>query len=252
MIGRISATLLLCVLGAASLAASPVTANAARPRHHQHQHYAASDAGRKLGDVAATTTATAAAGHAGKGSGGGGYGGGLAALDRARAALQSMLSLIYHRYEVSRDNLLIIPIYITVCVYFVHQMHTSYGADLFRVYHNLGNATWTALRTKFARQIVLAHVHRRDSGTSTSASAASKYGPASFIYVFGGSSVTSGHDNYYNQSYPSVFDRRMRPAFEALGIELRVRNIAMGGAGCDPYNACYGPQADDNPDFVSW
>jgi hypothetical protein len=126
-------------------------------------------------------------------------------------------------------------------------MNTPYGADLFRVYLNMGNATWTALRTKFAKKIVLAHLHRRDGGSSTS-----KSSPPRFLYVFGGSSVTSGHDNYYNQSYPSVFDRRMRPVFEALGIELRVRNIAMGSTGCDPYNACYGPQTDNDPDFVSW
>jgi hypothetical protein len=130
-------------------------------------------------------------------------------------------------------------------------MHTSYGADLFRVYMNMGNASWTALRTKFARAIVAAHLHRRD-GSSTSGNKHSAAAPPVFLYVFGGSSVTAGHDNYYNQSYPSVFDRRMRPVFDALGIDLRVRNIAMGATGCDPYNACYGPHADNDPDFVSW
>jgi hypothetical protein len=138
-------------------------------------------------------------------------------------------------------------------------MHTTYGADLFRVYLNMGNASWTALRTKFAKKIVLAHLHRKDHISGNGASSSGNSGSSSsgssrplFIYIFGGSSVTSGHDNYYNQSYPSVFERRMRPVFEALGVELRVRNIAMGSTGCDPYNACYQPQSDEDPDFVSW
>jgi hypothetical protein len=128
---------------------------------------------------------------------------------------------------------------------YLTQMHTPLGADFLRVYHNVGQATWDALRAKFVQQIVRAHIYQRNGKQE-------HLPPPIFIYVFGGSSVTSGHDNYYNQSYPSVFERRLRPVFDALGIELRVRNIAMGGNTCDPYDACYGPQADDNPDFVSW
>ena len=46
--------------------------------------------------------------------------------------------------------------------------------------------------------------------------------------IFGGSSVTAGHDNYYNQSYPFVFERRMTRIFQALNIDLKVHNIAQG------------------------
>lgn len=49
-----------------------------------------------------------------------------------------------------------------------------------------------------------------------------------YLMIFGGSSVTAGHDNYYSQAYPFVFERRMKDAFEALGIKLLVHNIAQG------------------------
>ena len=73
-----------------------------------------------------------------------------------------------------------------------------------------------------------------------------------FVYVFGGSSVTAGHDNYYNQSYPKVFEKRLRPVFDALGVDLAVRNIAVGSLGCEPYNACYETFGGSDPDFVTW
>ena len=53
-------------------------------------------------------------------------------------------------------------------------------------------------------------------------------GNATFLLIFGGSSVTAGHDNYYNQSYPLVFERRLKPVFKSIGIELVVHNIAQG------------------------
>jgi len=76
----------------------------------------------------------------------------------------------------------------------------------------------------------------------------------------GGSSVTAGHDNYFNQSYPLVFERRMRPIFDgntntnintntntniislALGVKFIVHNIAMGANNCRPYNMCHDAQ----------
>ncbi|RYY88341.1 hypothetical protein EON63_02550 [archaeon] len=49
-----------------------------------------------------------------------------------------------------------------------------------------------------------------------------------YLMIFGGSSVTAGHDNYYSQAYPFVFERRMKDVFDALGIKLLVHNIAQG------------------------
>ena len=44
-----------------------------------------------------------------------------------------------------------------------------------------------------------------------------------FTVVFGGTSVTAGHDNLYNQSYPFAFERMVKCAFEAAGLTLVVR-----------------------------
>jgi hypothetical protein len=70
--------------------------------------------------------------------------------------------------------------------------------------------------------------------------------------IFGGSSVTAGHDNYYNQSYPFVFERRLTKVFEAIGIKLLVHNIAQGANNCRPSDHCYDAMGGENADFMSW
>ena len=60
-----------------------------------------------------------------------------------------------------------------------------------------------------------------------------------FLMVFGGSSVTAGHDNYFDQSWPMVFNRRMKKVFALLDIKLYAHNIAMGANNCRPYSHCY-------------
>lgn len=99
-------------------------------------------------------------------------------------------------------------------------------------------------------------------------------GGQKFLAVFAGSSVTAGHDNFLNESYPEVYERRMRAPLEALGIEFEMHNIAMvgglcvcvvngvlwfrlirsvqGGQGCFPQNLCYESQGGDDADIYSW
>ena len=55
-----------------------------------------------------------------------------------------------------------------------------------------------------------------------------------FVFGISGSSVTAGHDNYYNESYPAVIQRTPDPVFKALTIPLEVRNGAMGNNPCMP------------------
>ena len=50
-------------------------------------------------------------------------------------------------------------------------------------------------------------------------------GNQSFLMIFGGSSVTAGHDSYYNQSYPYIVKNRMEVMLGLLGIKLVVHNI---------------------------
>jgi hypothetical protein len=45
-----------------------------------------------------------------------------------------------------------------------------------------------------------------------------------FTVVFGGTSVTAGHDNAYEQAYPFQFERMVQCTFAAAGIQLKVRS----------------------------
>ena len=97
---------------------------------------------------------------------------------------------------------------------------------------NMPEYGWDILKYKIAKKIV-------DGGSS-------------FLMIFGGSSVTAGHDNYYNQSWPFVFERRVKPIFDALGIKLLVHNIAQGANNCRPAANCYDSMGGDNADFIGW
>lgn len=60
----------------------------------------------------------------------------------------------------------------------------------------------------------------------------------SFVMVFGGSVVTAGYANYFNQSYPIVLQKRLEPIFQAIGVKLIVRNVAHKHMGCRVMNYC--------------
>lgn len=70
--------------------------------------------------------------------------------------------------------------------------------------------------------------------------------------VFGGSSVTAGHDSLFKHSHPKILEARMRPIFEALGITFEVDNIAQGANDCSPSNMCYDAMAGEGGDFYLW
>lgn len=97
---------------------------------------------------------------------------------------------------------------------------------------NIPDYGWDIIKYKIARKILA--------------------GSSSFLMIFGGSSVTAGHDNYHLQSYPYIFERRMRPIFEAIGVDLIVRNIAHGASNCRPADYCYESMGGSNADFVLW
>lgn len=91
---------------------------------------------------------------------------------------------------------------------------------------------WNIMRNKFATKIL------NDNSR--------------FVMVFGGSSITAGHDNYFNESYPIVFERRMKNAFNHLGVDLQIRNIALGQNQCIPYDLCYFTLGGEDVDWMSW
>ena len=82
------------------------------------------------------------------------------------------------------------------------------GASFFRTANNIGPLTWDVIKYKVAKKIV-----GKDE---------------KFLMVFGGSSVTAGHDNFYNQSYPFVVERLLGPLLAYVGVELVVQDIAQG------------------------
>jgi hypothetical protein len=99
---------------------------------------------------------------------------------------------------------------------------------------NFNNHTWDIMKYKFCQKLV------------------SSVNESEFVMIFGGSSVTAGHDNYFHQSYPQVFERRMKPVFDAAGVNLVVRNIAMSANQCRPYEYCYNTQGAEYADWMGW
>eukprot|EP01035_Chromulina_nebulosa_P026410 gene26410-34570_t len=71
-----------------------------------------------------------------------------------------------------------------------YELNTSIGSNFFLTTNNIGKKAWDILKYRLALKIM--------SG-----------GNQSFLMIFGGSSVTAGHDSYYNQSYPYIVKNRM-------------------------------------------
>jgi hypothetical protein len=71
--------------------------------------------------------------------------------------------------------------------------------------------------------------------------------------VFGGSSVTAGHDSLFAHSYSQVLARRLGPVLRAAGVTLRVRNTAQAANPCLPSDLCYPAMGgQEMADFYSW
>jgi hypothetical protein len=117
--------------------------------------------------------------------------------------------------------------------YHRYEYNSVLGRQFFATTNNIDLPSWNIIKYKLAHKII--------SGNKSS-----------FFMIFGGSSVTAGHDNYYNQSFPAVVERRMKPLFDAAGIELIVHNIAQGANNCVPYILCYEAMGGLNPDFIGW
>jgi hypothetical protein len=117
-------------------------------------------------------------------------------------------------------------------IYQRFEFNNSLRFQFFLESSNMASFAWDILKYKFAKKILEKN--------------------STFLMIFGGSSVTAGHDNYYNQSYPLVFERRMSKIFKSLGIDLKVHNIAQGASNCRPSNFCYEAMGGFNADFFGW
>lgn len=117
-------------------------------------------------------------------------------------------------------------------IYHRYELSGNIGPEFFYTTNNIGAFTFDVIKYKIAAKAMR--------------------GNQTFVMIFGGSSVTAGHDSYFNQSFPMIVKSRMAPAFEKLGIKLVVRNIALGANPCIPYIYCYESMGGLNPDFVAW
>lgn len=133
-------------------------------------------------------------------------------LKAAKVATNAQLSRIHDEWQIDKY-----PNFLKSC-----QMHKS---------------SWEMLRLRFMEALI---------------SLGGSGGSAPFVISFTGSSVTAGHDSYFNQSYPVVAEGLLLPAFRAAGINLEVRNVAHGNNPCMPYDPCVGTIAGYDADIVHW
>mmetsp|Transcript_6875 Transcript_6875/g.10326 ORF Transcript_6875/g.10326 Transcript_6875/m.10326 type:complete len:611 (+) Transcript_6875:45-1877(+) len=117
-------------------------------------------------------------------------------------------------------------------IYNRFQLNHPQGKLLFELTQNIDEESYAILRINWAKKILSDN--------------------AKYMMVFGGSSVTAGHDNLFNQSYPMIVLKRMSPALAAAGIEMIVHNIAQGANNCFPSNYCYESMGGFDPDMVGW
>jgi hypothetical protein len=130
----------------------------------------------------------------------------------AKLKLENLLDLIYNRYQLSE----------------------KFG-DFFYVAQTLSAHSWDIYKHRFAKKIV------KGSDNDNR-----------YLMIFGGSSVTAGHDNKPNSSYPGIVQKRLSGVFQDLAIDFQVHNIAQGANNCHPYELCYESMGGVDPDFVGW
>jgi len=74
-----------------------------------------------------------------------------------------------------------------------------------------------------------------------------------FVFAAFGSSVSAGHDNFMNQSWPFELERMLKPTFKELGFDFEMRQRSAGGFGEMPFGAgCLASRAGEGVDALSW
>jgi hypothetical protein len=117
-------------------------------------------------------------------------------------------------------------------IYNRYEFGGNYGNKFFMASNNVGPETWDILKMKLASKMLTPN--------------------STFLMTFSGSSVTAGHDNHYNQSYPYIVKKRLGDIFSSVGIDLQVHDIALGANACSPYVLCYESMGGSDPDFLNW
>lgn len=124
-----------------------------------------------------------------------------------------------------------------LCSKLRNEIHNSWQIDKFPEFKktvHIPKAEWETYKQKF--QHLLTHASNKTK----------------FIIAFGGSSVTAGHDNYLNESYPAIVEKQLKPIFDLLGVQLSVLNAAIGNNPCYPYDMCMESHIPPDVDMISW
>lgn len=134
---------------------------------------------------------------------------------------------------------------VTNLIYQRYEFHHTQRYQFFLESQNMPVYGWDLMKYKVALKILSPPViNEEDINNHTFTK--------SYRMIFGGSSVTAGHDNFYHQSYPFVFERRLKDIFNTLGLGLEVHNIAQGANNCRPSDYCYEAMGGSFADFISW
>eukprot|EP00598_Pedospumella_elongata_P005182 CAMPEP_0184974064 /NCGR_PEP_ID=MMETSP1098-20130426/5635_1 /TAXON_ID=89044 /ORGANISM="Spumella elongata, Strain CCAP 955/1" /LENGTH=444 /DNA_ID=CAMNT_0027496585 /DNA_START=51 /DNA_END=1382 /DNA_ORIENTATION=+ len=102
----------------------------------------------------------------------------------------------------------------------------------------MSKMSWELMKLKFQKKILAALSNPAEK--------------TKFVISFTGSSVTAGHDSFFNASTPVVAGTYLTSAFEAIGIDLDSRNVALGNNPCTPYDVCVKLFAGMDADIVHW
>jgi len=106
---------------------------------------------------------------------------------------------------------------------------------LFLSFLDVPPSSWLVQRNKLVRLL--------SQGNSTT---------KDYVVGFSGSSVTAGHDNYYRESFPVIFERHLAPVLASLDVQLVVRNQALGNNPCYPYSHCVETHMGADVDLLAW
>ena len=160
-------------------------------------------------------------------------------LEAGRKHAQKTINLIYHRFEFWN---------VDRYPFFLYSM-------------NFPDFAWDTLKYKFALKALLPAGSKPEPGSGAnmdpekgkggSMSSSSNFAKE-FMMIFGGSSVTAGHDNFFSESYPMVFQRRIQDALAAIDVPMSVRNIAQGANNCFPSDFCYESMGGALADWIGW
>jgi hypothetical protein len=149
----------------------------------------------------------------------------LSSFEKYEAEVKSKLRLIHDRWQISSYPNFLRSFWFSDSSYHILKnkfMSRLLQADLARLHNTLGV-------TVDAEQIL--HLHRNPTNPNLLLKPI-------FVLSFTGTSVTAGHDHYYNDTYVPKINHFLQPLFESMNINLIVRNGAIGNNDCIPYDVC--------------